>query len=97
MKEKVIFLAGKWIELDMIMLSKIHHPEKQIPKFFLSCAKSICASMYIFIFIRHEDKAGLLIRGKGVVIWQEKEEVNREKINRTFFSDVKSEGRLSSG
>lgn len=81
----------------MIMLSKIRHPEKQIPKFFLSCAKSICVSMYIFIFIRHEDKAGLLRRGKGVVMWQEKEEVNREKINRTFFSDVKSEGRLSSG
>lgn len=79
------------------MLSKIHHPEKQIPKFFLSCAKSICVSMYIFIFIRHEDKAGLLRRGKGVVMWQEKEEVNREKINRTFFSDVKSEGRLSNG
>lgn len=79
------------------MLSKICHPEKQIPKIFLSCAKSICVPMYIFIFVRHEDKAGLLRRGKGVVTWQEKEEVNREKINRNFFSDVKSEGRLSSG
>lgn len=54
------------------MLNKIRHPEKQIPKFFFSYAKSLCVSMYIFIFIRHEDKAGLLRRGKGVVMWQEK-------------------------